>query len=98
MPLAFSSKSSKTLWSTIDKREVVSSLKALATETLLELLRTSLEQKNLWPADVFYILDQENQGYLLPVTWMRSLVGIHDYELFLNRFSPSSSRTRKVCL
>lgn len=64
------------------EKEVVSSLKALATETLLKLLRTSLEQKNLWPADVFYILDQENQGYLLPVTWMMSYFEVEICEVF----------------
>lgn len=69
------------IWKRLSVRRLfleVDEFKALATETLLKLLRTSLEQKNLWPADVFYILDQENQGYLLPadlergVPWMLS--------------------------
>lgn len=41
---------------------------ALASESLLQLLRDSLERKNLWPADVFHLLDQEKQGYLLQAT------------------------------
>ena len=38
---------------------------ALASESLLQLLRDSLDRKNLWPADVFHLLDQEKQGFLL---------------------------------
>lgn len=69
------------VWKRLPVRRIfmeVDEFKALASESLLQLLRDSLERKNLWPADVFHLLDQEKQGYLLQadlahgVPWMLS--------------------------